>query len=212
MHTKKGVWMNKHEAEEWSGELSLDQYAVNEDEDPEIIVKKSGEVLEYVQELAIRYLRPPTPQAPGEIIITQEADIQAGPAPPIIIRQHPARPETPEPLIIREAPPTPPAQLDKKIIKISGKRLPPPPRRVIIERLAPLPNKPQPIVVERWLPYPSMKRKVLFHRSSDALALPPKPKNLIIQWQEPEVQIRTEFKYLGKQIFFFEALEVLSNI
>lgn len=194
---QEGVWVNKHEAEEWSGDLSLDQYSVNVDDDPEIVLKKSGEVLEYVQELAIRYLRPPTPQAPGEIIITQEPDTQVGPAPPIIIRQHPPRPETPEPLIIREAPPKPPAHLDKKIIKISGKRLPPPPRRVIIERLAPLPSKPQPVVVERWLPYPSMKRKVLFHRSSDALALPPKPKNLIIQWQEPEVQIRKEFKYLG---------------
>ena len=85
-----------------------------------------------------------------------------------------------------------------KVIKISGKRLPPPPRRVIIERLAPLPIKPQPVVVERWLPYPSVKRKVIFQRSSDASATLAKPKNLIIQWQEPEVQIRKEFKYLGK--------------
>ena len=30
------------------------------------------------------------------------------PAPPLIIRQHPARPDTPEPLVIREAPPPAP--------------------------------------------------------------------------------------------------------
>ena len=109
--------MNKKETEEWSGELPLDEYPLNEDENPEVIVKKSSEVLEYVQELAIRYLRPPTPAAPGEILITQEPDTQVGPAPPIIIRQHPPRPETPEPLVIREAPPAPPPHIDRKVIR-----------------------------------------------------------------------------------------------
>ena len=112
--------MNKHETSGWKGDLSLSDYAINEDLNPEIIVKKSEEVLEYVQELAIRYLRPDTPPPAGDIIITQEPDSQAPPAPPIIIRQAPVRPETPEPLVIREAPPEPPAYLEPKIIKISG--------------------------------------------------------------------------------------------
>ena len=82
----------------------------------------------------MRYLRPPTPPAPGEIIITQEPNYVPAPAPPLIIRQQPARPTTPEPLVIREAPPQPPTQIGRKIITISGKRLPPAPRKVIIER------------------------------------------------------------------------------
>ena len=67
--------------------------------------------MEYIQELAIRYLRPPTPPAPGEILIQQQANVLTAPAPPLIIRQQPARPATPEPLVVREAPPQPPAQV-----------------------------------------------------------------------------------------------------
>jgi hypothetical protein len=58
--------------------------------------------------------------------------------PPIIIRQQPARPSTPEPLVIREHPPRPPPHVGRKIITICGKKLPPPPRKVIIERLGKL--------------------------------------------------------------------------
>lgn len=141
-----GIWMNKFEEEEFRGDLPIDQYDINEDTDPEIIYKKSEDVVEYVQEMSVQYLQPPTPPPPGDIVITQEADRQASPAPPIIIRQQPERAETPEPLVIREAPPTPPPVMPKKVIKISGRQLPPQPRRVIIERLAALPTKPQPIV------------------------------------------------------------------
>ena len=44
----------------------------------------------------------------GEIIIREEGVSMLPPAPPLIIRQKPLRPPTPEPLIIREVPPTPP--------------------------------------------------------------------------------------------------------
>jgi hypothetical protein len=68
-------------------------------------------------------------------------------------------------LIIREAPPEPPQSYGLKLIKIRGKKYPPPPRKVIIERLAPLPSKPQSIILEKWLPYSFLKneeRKLLF--------------------------------------------------
>ena len=52
--------------------------------------------------MAIRYLRPPTPPIPGDIIITQEANTLTAPAPPLVIRQQPPRPDTPEPVVIRE--------------------------------------------------------------------------------------------------------------
>jgi hypothetical protein len=142
-------------------------------------------------------LRPPTPPAPGEIIITQEANTVVGPAPPLIIRQQPARAETPEPLVIREAPPQPPAAIGPKRITISGKRIPPPPRKVVIERLAPLPSKPQNVIVERWLPYGEVKRRVIFNKAAEVAAQVATPRNVIVQWEAPSVNIRKEVKYLG---------------
>ena len=133
-----------------SGPRAINEYLINEDANPEIITKKSKKSIEYVQELAIRYLRPRTPPAPGDIIITKEADQTTAPAPPLIIRQQPARADTPEPMVIREAPPRPPVQVGRKVITISGKNIAPPPRKVVIERLAPVPNKPQNVIVERF--------------------------------------------------------------
>jgi hypothetical protein len=141
-------------------------------------------------------LRPPTPPAPGEIVITQEPNVLTPPAPPLVIRQQPARPETPEPLVIREAPPLAPTPIGRKLITISGKRLPPAPRKVVIERLAQLPAKPQSVLIERWLPYSQVKRRVIFQ------AAPPDPivvapRNTIVQWEAPDVRIHKEYKYLG---------------
>ena len=70
--------------------------------------------------------------------------------------------------------------LGRKLITISGKQLPPPPRKVVIERLPPLPTKPQPLIVERWLPYrPTCKRRVIFqHAPPDPVVI--KPRNVII--------------------------------
>ena len=131
---QRGIWANRLESENWKGPRPLSEYPLNYDTTPEIIYKKPLQPIEYVQELAVRYLRPPTPPAPGEIIIRQEGNTLAPPAPPLVIRQQPPRPSTPEPLIIREAPPTPPNVVGRKVITISGKTLPPPPRKVVIER------------------------------------------------------------------------------
>ena len=163
----------------------------------EIIYEFKNYKLTDIQEIAIRYLRPPTPPAPGEILINQECNTLTPPAPPLIIRQQPARPVTPEPLVVREAPPTPPEQVGKKVITISGKRLPPPPRKVVIERLAALPSKPQSVIIERWLPYAEVKRRVIFNHPCCPDPEIVKPRNVIVQWEAPQVQIKKEFKYLG---------------
>lgn len=194
---QRGIWANKSEVVNWRGDLPIDQYAINEDTNPEIVNKKTRQTLEYVQELAIRYLRPPTPPAPGEIIINQLPNQVTAPAPPLIIRQQPARPVTPEPLIIREAPPVPPVQVGRKVITISGKKIPPPPRKVVIERLPSLPAKPQSVLIERWLPYAEVKRKVIFNKPIQADPIVVKPRNVIVQWDSPQVNIRKEYKYLG---------------
>ena len=192
-----GIWLNKTELGAWKGDISLEQYAINEDSNPEIIRKHTEHQLIYDQEVAIRYLRPPTPPPPGEILIRQEKNIATPPAPPLVIRQQPPRPETPPPLVIREVPPKPFAAVGQKIITITGKKLPPPPRKVVIERLAPIPSKPQSIVIERWLPYGQQKRKVIFQKNTEADPVVARPKNVIIQWEAPVVQIVQEFKNLG---------------
>lgn len=192
-----GLWANRQEVINWRGIIPIDQYIINEDMNPEVIIKRTEQQLIYIQELAIRYLRPPTPPAPGEIIIEQELNTLTPPAPPLVIRQLAARAATPEPLVIREAPPQPPAQVGRKLITISGKRIPPPPRKVVIERLAPLPSKPQSVLVERWLPYAQTKRRVVFKRSNERDAVVIKPRNVIVQWEAPQVVIKKEFKYLG---------------
>jgi hypothetical protein len=64
--------------------------------------------------------------------------------------KHAPTPITPETLVVREHPPTPPPSFPAKIITIQGRTHEPPPRKVIIEKLAPLPAKPQSIIIERW--------------------------------------------------------------
>ena len=193
----RGVWANKLEVLNWKGVLPIEKYSINEDSNPEIITKRVRKQLEYVQQLAIKYLRPPTPPAPGEIVIKQEANTLTQPAPPLVIRQAPPRPSTPKPLVIREAPPKPPAQIGRKIIKISGKKLPPVPRKVVIERLAQLPSKPQSVIVERWLPYKQGKRRVILKRSNQVDSIMIKPRNVVVQWETPEAIVKKEIKYLG---------------
>lgn len=194
---QRGIWLNKNEERNWQGPIPLNEYQINEDPDPEIIVKKTNQNLVYIQELAIRYLKPPTPAQPGDIIIRQESSSITPPAPPLIIRQQPPRPPTPDPLVVREAPPEPPRVFPKRVITISGKKLPPPPRKVIIERLAPLPSKPQPVIIERWLPYTQLKRRVVHQKAEDNQPFYLKPKNVIVQWHAPEVVVKKDFKYLG---------------
>ena len=80
-------------------------------------------------------------------------------------------------------------------MKIEGKKIPPPPRKVIIERLPTLPSKPQSIIIERWLPYKPIKRKVIYQRATDKVT--PKTKNVIVQWETPNITVKKEFKDLG---------------
>lgn len=194
----RGVWVNKQEVQAWRGDVDISEYKIYEDRNPQVINKRVNQAVEYVQELAIRYLRPPSPAAGGDIVINQEPNFQTAPAPPLIIRQAAARASTPEPLVIREAPPKPPAPVGPKRITISGKRHPPPPRKVVIERLAALPPKPQNVIIERWLPYANKaKRRVVFNKAPEVQADKADSHNVIVQWEAPQVNLRKEVKYLG---------------
>lgn len=192
-----GILANREDIINWSGPVPISEYPINEDPSPEIIRKFTEHNVEYNQEVAIRYLRPPTPPPPGDIIIRQEKSYVPPPAPPLVIRQQPPRPETPAPLVIREAPPKPSERVEPKIITISGKRIPPPPRKVIIERLPPLPAKPQSVIIERWLPFREQKRRVVYQKTAEPDAYYEKPRNLIIQWEAPNLTINREYRDLG---------------
>ncbi|CAF1016067.1 unnamed protein product [Brachionus calyciflorus] len=185
------------EVTSWSGSIPLSEYPVNQDDNPEVITKKSDQTVQYVQEVSIRYLQPPSPIPHGEILIQHEKPVVPPPAPPIVIRQQPPMPETPAPLVIREAPPKPIQTQERKIITLPGRKVPPPPRKVIIERLPQLPPKPQPLIIERWLPFKYAKRKVIYNKPAEGEVFYEKPKNVIIQWESPNVVVSREYKNLG---------------
>jgi hypothetical protein len=198
VHGQRGVWVNRAEVANWRNELPIECYPINQDPSPEYLFKCTNQQVAYNQEIAIRYLRPPTPPVSGEILILQEPNCQPPPAPPLIMRQQPARPCTPPPLVIRECPPPTPPTLCPKLITIAGKRLPPPPRKVIIERLPVVPPKPRSILIERWLPYQQPRRRVVFQRCAETTEpVVSKPKNVIVQWDAPKVVVNKEVRNLG---------------
>jgi len=98
----RGILLNRNEILNWRGPVPITQYRLNDDQNPEVINKTINQPVEYTQEVQVKYLRPPTPPPPGELIIRQESTAtQHPPAPPLIIRQQGARPSTPEALVIR---------------------------------------------------------------------------------------------------------------
>lgn len=194
---QRGIWLNKSEVQNWRGPIPISDYKLNEDSTPDLVTKTIHQPVEYTQDIAVRYLKPPTPQPHGDLIIRQENDVIRPQAPPQIIRQLAPRPRTPEPLIIREKPPTPPTVFPQQTISLPGKVMDPPPRKVIIERMAQLPAKPQPIVIEKWLPYERQARKVVYQPPTVVAGPVEKPKNVIIQWQVPNSVIKKEIRYLG---------------
>lgn len=119
----EGNFTNLERTNDYDGleRIRLSDYQLNQDPEPLVINKKHSQGVVFNQDYAVRYLKPPTPPAPGEVIIHQEPNIRTKPAPPLVIRQIPARSVTPEPLIIREAPPPPPKAVPVRCIRISGK-------------------------------------------------------------------------------------------
>ena len=191
-----GAWVNKHEEVSWRGSVPIQTYAINQDPCPTVIRKKPAETVLYNQEVSVKYLQPPKPAPHGDLVIRREANIPTEPAPPLVIRQQPPPPATPAPVVLREAPPPPPPVLPQQLVSIPGHRLAPAPRKVVVEKLPQLPNKPQDVFIERWLPYEPRDRRVVYQ------AAPPDPvvsvpKNVIVQWESPDVRVRRDFKNLG---------------
>lgn len=193
VNNERGKWLNKSEISNWKGFVPIESYSINQDSSPEITNKKSKKDIIYDENVTIRYLQPPTPPPIGELYLRQEPDIPQPAAPPLIIRQEASRAKTPEPLIIREEPPKMPPRIGAKIVKVAGKNLPPPPRRVVIEKIPPAPTKPRPIIIERWLPFKEQKRKVIYQKAQEVVR-EEKPRNRIIQWEFPQPKINRVIK------------------
>jgi hypothetical protein len=102
--------------------------------------------------------------------------------------------EPSEPLVIRESPPKPPKALSPKLITIPGRRLSPPARRVIIEKLPPQNQK---VIVERWLPYEKQERQVIVQKAQDCNTCTVKPKNLIVEWEQPSARLGKKIEIIG---------------
>jgi hypothetical protein len=168
----------------------------NVDPNPVVIRKKPAAPVNYTQQVSVKFLQPPPPQQPGDIVITQQKDVQAAPVAPRLIRQRPPLPVKPAPLVVRERPPLAPAPIAPEHHVIPGKVIPPPPRKVIIERLPQLPQPPQDIIVERWLEYGPRARRVVF-QPAPRLIPAPAPKNVLIQWDSPNVALNRQFRNLG---------------
>jgi hypothetical protein len=168
----------------------------NVDAHPLIVRKKPAAPVNYTQQVSVKFLQPPPPQQPGDIVITQQKDVQAAPVAPRLIRQKPPLPVKPAPLVVRERPPLAPAPIAPEHHVIPGKVIPPPPRKVVIERLPQLPQPPQDIIVERWLEYGPRARRVVF-RPAPRLIPAPAPKNVLIQWDSPNVALNRQFRNLG---------------
>jgi hypothetical protein len=67
----RGILLNRNEILNWRGPVPITQYRLNDDQNPEVINKTINQPVEYTQEVQVKYLRPPTPPPPGELIIRQ---------------------------------------------------------------------------------------------------------------------------------------------
>ncbi|CAF0986539.1 unnamed protein product [Brachionus calyciflorus] len=188
---------NESDAKRFSTQIPLNQYPVNKEPFSEIINLKPNIPIRYAQKIGIRYLEPPEIEKPGNLIIRQLPNKQIPPAPPLIIRQIPRKPPTPPPIYIRDAPPKPLPKVNEEIINIPGKILPPPPRQLIFEKLPPLPPKPQTVIIDKWLPYKPQKRKIIYENLQHLSIEEKSPKNILIEWDKPEVEIERQVINLG---------------
>ncbi|CAF0890628.1 unnamed protein product [Adineta steineri] len=168
------------------------------DPNPQIIRRAAtGGAVTYQQKILVRFLQPPPCPPPGPLIIKEIRPPQPPPPPPLVVRQRAPPIPQPPPLILRERPPQIPTSVASQTVIRRLAALPVPPRSVIIERLPPLPPKPRDIIIERWVPYGAQaKRRTIVQRATAAKEYA-KPRNIIIQYEAPQVRVVRQFQRLG---------------
>ena len=115
---EQGIWLNQHEEKKWTSltDLSINEQNINQDPNPEHIVKiiNKNKPLKYMQQIFVRRLKPPNPPQHGDLVIKQD-NVRGAPPPPIIIRQLGKEANIPEALVIRERPPKMPDALPPQV-------------------------------------------------------------------------------------------------
>lgn len=94
--------------------MPYENVVINNDDNYEIVHKKSGEVVQQMQNVTLKYLKPP-PVQHGELVVRQESDVQLPAAAPVILREQPTPAAPRAAVIIREEPPQKPSILPRLI-------------------------------------------------------------------------------------------------
>lgn len=177
---------------------SIENHQLQVDPNP-IIVNRPSPPIEQIRNINIKLLKPPA-QHSGDIVVHQEPDVQLPPLPPKIIRERPHdQPQSQlPPFIIREQPPPMLPALPEKHITLPGKILPAPDRQVILERLPQQPPRLQDVIIERWVDPDPMIRNVRYEPAPPCMPARAE-KNILIQWNQPEVIVKDNFNFLGVQ-------------
>ena len=148
----------------------------------------------------IKYLKPTTQSHVGDLVIRHEPDVQITPAPPIIVRQQASALLKAPAMVYRERPPRPPPSVPQEAITLPGRVIEPPPRQVIVERMAQAAALPGDVVIERWLANGQQRRRVVYdaHSQRSKSMAPPTPKNLLIDWEsEDRTRVRQKVNFMG---------------
>jgi hypothetical protein len=65
-----GIYANKSDLVEWNGTVPVKDYPINEDSvNCEIIHKNTDQQVCLTQDVSIKYLQPPAPATPGDVVI-----------------------------------------------------------------------------------------------------------------------------------------------
>lgn len=193
-----GIHANANETAQWrsrEGRTVADYQFLN-DPNPIVVRRRGQEKIRHIQEVEVKFLKPPQPPTPPPIQIIREGDTQAEQAPPIVIVQPGRVGDDAAAIVLRERPPKPPAPVAPKEIRLPGKKLPAAPRRVIVEKLPDLPGKPAKIHIERWLGYERQQRRVIYEKLQDECPANTE-QNIVVEWEQPDVEVHREYKCVG---------------
>ena len=102
--------------------------------------------------------------------------------------------------MIRDRPFRKPVIPPQQTIRLPGKVLPAPPRQVIVERLARVPTPPPDVIHEKWLPYEEPAPRRVVYVPAPPLVVEPPPRNVLIQWEQPDVEIVKNVSFLGTEV------------
>jgi len=179
-------------------QYETDAQGLFRDHNPQIVRRPApqGNVT-YTQNIRVRFLQPPPVPPHGPLIIREVRPPQPPAPAPLRIRQQAPPLPTPPPLVLRERPPVPPASMRSETVTRTLAALPVPPRSVIIERIPAAPARPRDIIIERWVPYGAMAaRRTIVQRAAAAQQYA-RPRNVIIQYDAPQVRVIRQFQRLG---------------